>query len=57
MADLDHAAVAAAAKERFDTAYDRTKKLSDFVGMLTRLSFLVLLGTFVANDLEQNPSG
>ncbi|MER8644437.1 MULTISPECIES: hypothetical protein [unclassified Mesorhizobium] len=51
MSDIDHAVVAAAAKKRFDTAYDRTKKLSDFVGMLTRLAFLVLLGTFVASDL------
>ena len=50
MSNIDHVAVAAAARQRFDAAFDRTKKLSDFVGMLTRLSFLVLLGTFIAHD-------
>ncbi|RWP57494.1 hypothetical protein [Mesorhizobium sp.] len=34
--------------EEYNRAFDRAKRLSDFVGMFTRLAFLVLLTTFVS---------
>ena len=49
---IDYMAAATAAKGRFEQAFARAKTLSDFVAMLTRLAFLVLLGTLVAHDLD-----
>lgn len=35
-------------EKRYIEAFERAKHLSDIIAMLTRLSFLVLLTTFVA---------
>ncbi|TYR35243.1 hypothetical protein FY036_02925 [Mesorhizobium microcysteis] len=42
--------------ESYLRAFERAKHLSDVVGMLTRLAFLVLLATFVSAQME-NVSG
>ncbi|MEQ1407798.1 hypothetical protein ABK249_23025 [Neorhizobium sp. Rsf11] len=39
--------------KKFSEAFERAKRLSDIVGMLTRMAFLVLLTTFVATSMEQ----
>src|SRR5690606_25419008 len=46
----------AAMDESYLRAFERAKHLSDLVGMLTRLAFLVLLATFVSAQME-NASG
>lgn len=39
--------------DSYPRAFERAKHLSDLVGMLTRLAFLVLLATFVSAQMEQ----